>query len=111
MKTKSAPNLFNIYPPFQIDGNLGAVSGLAEMLVQSHQGFIEVLPALPPEWPSGKVEGLCARGGFEVSLWWENGRLKKAVVFSKNGGAVKVRYQGKEVQLQTKEGKSYNVSW
>lgn len=111
LKTKSAPNLFNIYPPFQIDGNLGAVSGLAEMLVQSHQGFIEVLPALPPAWPAGKVEGICARGGFEVSLSWENGRLKKAVVFSKNGGAVNVRYQGKDVQLQTKEGKSYNVSW
>lgn len=110
LKNKSDVNLFDLHPPFQIDGNFGATSGIAEMLVQSHQGFIELLPALPSQWATGEVKGLCARGGFDVSLSWENGRLKKANILSKKGGATEVRYQGKKVQLQTKEGKTYSVS-
>ncbi|PGH38586.1 MAG: alpha-L-fucosidase [Candidatus Nephrothrix sp. EaCA] len=110
LKDKSTVNLFNLHPPFQIDGNFGTTSGIAEMLVQSHQGFIELLPALPSQWAAGEVKGLCARGGFDISLSWENGRLKKARLLSKKGGAAEVRYQGKKVQLQTKEGKTYSLA-
>jgi len=88
-------NLFDACPPFQIDGNFGVIAGMAEMLVQSHEDFIALLPALPTAWKEGSVKGLVARGGFVIDMSWKNHQLQSATVVAKNGGDFKLKYKDK----------------
>lgn len=84
-------NFFNSGSIFQIDGNLGATAGIAESLLQSHTGILHLLPALPPEWTSGKVKGLCARGGYTIDISWDNGSLTAASLTAKYDGTAEIR--------------------
>ena len=85
------PNLFDACPPFQIDGNFGCTSGIAEMIMQSHDGAINIIPAIPDSWKSGSIKGLRARGGFETAIYWENHQVKKLIIKSVLGGNCRIR--------------------
>jgi alpha-L-fucosidase 2 len=98
------PNLFSTHPPFQIDGNFGGAAGIAEMLLQSHAGEIELLPALPKAWAEGEFAGFGARGGFVVDARWKSGKLERARVASKSGGTARVRYGEKTREVKVRAG-------
>ncbi|PQV64108.1 alpha-L-fucosidase 2 [Abditibacterium utsteinense] len=104
------PNLFDAHPPFQIDGNFGATSGIAEMLLQSQNGEIVLLPALPSAWPNGSVRGLKARGGFEVDIAWQGGKLTGAEIRSTWGTNARVRHGEKTSDLKFKVGQAHNLN-
>lgn len=110
LKEGTADNLWDVHPPFQIDGNFGGTAGVTEMLLQSHAGCLHLLPALPDAWAAGSIEGLRARGNFGVSLYWEDGKLQKAVIRSDSGEECALRYKNKTLTFPTRSGKSYTVT-
>ena len=109
LKNGTLDNLWDTHAPFQIDGNFGGTAGITEMLLQSHMGFIQLLPALPDAWQDGSVSGICARGGFEVNLSWKDGKLAEAVVTSEKGVPCTVRYEDKTLSFKTKKGSSCRI--
>lgn len=120
-------NLFTVHPPFQIDGNFGGCAGIAELLIQSHEGFIRLLPALPQAWDQGEAKGFCARGGFEVDFAWREGKVLSIKITSKVDGeckivlpdiitkdiriteGVKYSYDGSKIKLSVNKGEVYCI--
>ena len=103
------PNLFDAHPPFQIDGNFGGTAGVCEMLMQSGDNKIELLPALPEQWKEGSVSGLCARGGYEVSFEWKDGKVRDCSIKAKTNSTVTLLYNGQQKTVKLKANKSQNI--
>lgn len=118
--------MFDAHPPFQIDGNFGGIAGIAEMLVQSHQGYIQFLPAAPKKWLKGSVKGIRARGGFEIAMAWADSKLKEVEILSHLGGSctilvedlISIQCDGQPINTTrtkngttfvTKSGKRYQI--
>lgn len=110
LKNGTADNLWDIHPPFQIDGNFGGTAGVTEMLLQSHAGCLDLLPSLPDAWAKGCIKGLRARGNFGVDLAWDGGKLTQARITANVGGMCHIRYGELKLSLHTEKGKTYNVS-
>jgi alpha-L-fucosidase 2 len=124
---RTAPNMFDLHPPFQIDGNFGGTSGITEMLLQSHGDQVSLLPALPTAWPAGSVSGLLARGGFEIALEWIGGTVLRGSIRSTLGRELRLRTpapvtvtsEGQPVRVErpepnvvvfdTKRGREYEI--
>jgi alpha-L-fucosidase 2 len=111
LRKSTLNNLFDTHPPFQIDGNFGGTSGIAEMLLQSHNGVIRLLPALPHAWSSGEVKGLCARGGFVVDIKWNNGKPETVKVSSEKGGNSTFVFKDKVQKISLNAGESKDISF
>lgn len=111
LKNGTLDNLWDTHAPFQIDGNFGGTAGVTEMLLQSHAGFIHLLPALPDAWTVGSVKGLRARGNFTVDITWSNGKLAKADILSGSGETCELRYGGATLKFKTKRGARYVVTF
>lgn len=111
LKNGTMDNLWDTHPPFQIDGNFGGTAGVTEMLLQSHMGFIQLLPALPNAWKDGSISGICAKGNFEVDMIWENNQLKEATVHSGAGGNCVIKYGDKMLSFKTIKGQSYQLKY
>jgi alpha-L-fucosidase 2 len=107
LQVSTLPNLFDTHPPFQIDGNFGGTAGIAEMILQSHEGMIEIFPALPDEWPSGEISGIKARDGFVLDITWENKKLENLVIHSVKGRPCKLKYQSKITSFITSPDENY----
>lgn len=117
LKNLTFMNLFCVHPPFQIDGNFGGTAGIAEMLIQSHTGIIEILPAIPKAWKCGYIKGLKARGGFVIDFKWDNNEITKLSITSKVGGKCKIKFGKKyigtmineSIEIDTIAGKKYRL--
>jgi alpha-L-fucosidase 2 len=104
LKEQSLPQLFSLcFTAMQVDGSFGNAAAISEMLIQSHEGYINLLPALPKEWASGKLSGIKARGGYEISMDWNNGKINSAAVYSSAGGKIRIKSGGLSVYLNGKK--------
>jgi alpha-L-fucosidase 2 len=112
LKEQCYPSLFaKCYTPLQVDGSLGVTAGITEMLIQSHEEFIELLPALPAEWPTGKFYGVKARGGFEIDFEWENKKVTRVNILSTAGNRCKILLPDGIKEFETIKGNNYVFSY